>query len=63
MVRFMRKCYECATLVEVPKDLYDDNFALCKRHEDHTAIILQFPSSLCNSEEEYSPVEREVAVS
>lgn len=62
MVRFMRKCYECATLVEIPQDL--DDIALCNRHDDRsTAIILQFPSSLCSSEEEHRSVEAEVAVS
>ena len=62
MVRFMRKCYECATLVEVPES--SEDIALCVRHDDRpSATILQFPSSLCSSEEERRSVEAEVAVS
>ena len=61
MVRFMTKCYDCATLVEVPQNFTD--IALCKRHGDEPkAVIIQFPT-LCSSEEEHSPVEREAAIS
>lgn len=42
MVKFMCKCYECAVLVEVPENFND--VALCKRHEDPTAVIIPFPT-------------------
>jgi hypothetical protein len=58
MVIHLHQCFECATLTEEPLDTYGNTY--CNRHR--TATILTFPS-LCNSEEEYSPVEREVAVS